>query len=299
MTDSNTHLVRKIIGFWFLSLGWFLSHSRLNSKGQQEHKKAPQNRCCAHFKLISHLKKFARETAQQNLTFNLTQKPETSPLETQCTATLWPSCDSAATSTVWNRRTKWYMAFCHCVMVPNSGKAHMTQHQQHLIEPGNLEISDLSMVQASAEGCYTSCPSWIFDPNISLVMFLGPSLKMVNTCSFALCPMDLSQWLDRTQFDELPVKKERVLGTRFMILGKRRRKKIRVCMTSCLRKKLEAVLNKPTFREIGRWQRAIDRQQKYFTPLYQWLTYPSPDSTQQRMLVSRSHVGNMADEVRL
>lgn len=147
----------------------------------------------------------------------------------RCKSSLWPSCDSAATSTVWNRRTKLYMAFCHCVMTGNLTPGKLIWLNTNLTElswlPGNLEISDLSIVQASAGGCYTSCPSWILDPIISIVMFLGPSLKMVNTCSFTLCSMGLSQWLDRAQCDELPVKKDRVLGTRFMILGKKRRKK--------------------------------------------------------------------------
>ena len=35
MTVLNTHVVRRTLSFWFLLLGWFLSHSQLNSKGQQ------------------------------------------------------------------------------------------------------------------------------------------------------------------------------------------------------------------------------------------------------------------------
>lgn len=84
------------------------------------------------------------------------------------------------------------------------------------------------------------------------------SFEMVNTCIFSLCSMGLSYGWSRTQkrdvmnkeIDFVPVTKERVLGMRFIILGKIRRKKKPCLYNFMSAKKSAGSTSKTPFREI-------------------------------------------------
>lgn len=84
------------------------------------------------------------------------------------------------------------------------------------------------------------------------------SFEMVNTCIFSLCSRSLSYGWNRTQkrdvmnkeIDFVPVTKERVLGMRFIILGKIRRKKKPCLYNFMSAKKSAGSTSKTPFREI-------------------------------------------------
>lgn len=157
-----------------------------------------------------------------------------------CKSTLWPSCDSAATSTVWNRRTKWYMAFCHCVMVTQ------LRESSHDSTPNWLSWADCQVIWK-----YQTFP-WFrrlrrllyFMPilNFGSHHFSGNVLRtfakndwhmQFYVMSYGLIPMARPHTMWWTSCEE----RESFWIRDLWFWGSGEERRIRVCMTSCLQKK--------------------------------------------------------------